>query len=338
MSTIPYPEVCFAKLVGIKGICEPTGSDVKYWLDDVPGIDLTNLSKIANTTNPTGAKKGEQLIETAARFMAADVEAIYDGQYKVENTLVAGCSTCKFTSTFAAGHERGTLVKDLTQSSFRNLVIDKLVTKLNAVGTFTVVLDDGIPSNRRLITHDFEEALVEYEFTNLDYRTKQKQVRIYLLEDGVALAQLSCPSSGGGCGCSGKTHVVSDLVYSGTDNGAEVQQAYGFVPCAYIACDAQDVLCWVANSAPRMIGMALLFKAAELYFQNTLLSTRQNVVVGQNEEDKVDESKKYAKLYNDRLQGKGVRGVKDLVFGVLRNVTDDCVVCNSLNSVQWATG
>lgn len=338
MSTIisPYPENCFTKLVGIRGVCEPK-NNVTYWLDDMPGIDLKALALTATSDAPSGSIFGQRIIETAARFMAADVLAIYDGKYKIENNLVAGCSTCKFLTNYASGTQRGITIKDLTMSSFSHLVIDKLTAKLNDTGTFNIRIDDGDPDNLVNIEHDFT-AGVEYNFNNLDYATKKKVVRVYLLENNVPLAQLSCPRPGGSnCGCGGKAKAIEGLTYTGTSDGAETQNAYGFIPCASIRCDGDDLLCFVANSAPRMIGMALLFKVAELYFTSNVLSTRQNKVVGQNSEDKVDEQKRYNKLYLDRINGKGVRGVKDLVFGTLGKINDSCVVCDTLVSTQWAT-
>lgn len=331
-----YPESCFQNLLGIKGTCEP--QEAAYWLNDVPGMDLSKLANVAETDTKTGANLAAALIETASRLMAADVEAIYDAQYKVQNQLVGGCSNCSFTANFAQGNQRGILIKDNTTSSFSSLMIDKLTAKVNSTGTFHIVIDDGNPANMVIIEHDFE-AGVEYDFNGLDYKTKKKTVKVYLQENNVPLAQLSCPrSSTSGCGCSGSAAVISDLVYAGLTDGVESQNAFGFQPCAVIRCDAADLLCFVAHSAPRMIGMALLYKTAELYFQTRLQSARNNKIVGTNEDSTKEDVSKYGKLYKDKLNGVGTRGVKDLVFTTLQQTNDVCVVCNSLVATGWATG
>lgn len=329
-----YPEICFTNLVGIHGICEP--KDAPYWLDDIPGIDLAKLANVAESGAPTGEKLGAKLIESAARMMAADVEAIYDGSYKVATSLVNGCSTCKFTNNFTAGVKNGIIIKNQSSSTIANLIVDRLQVKINETGTFTVVLDDGTTANRREIPFAFE-AGVEYEFTNLNYRTKSKTVQIYF-SIPVLAAQLSCARSGSGCGCSGGSRTEpGDLTFAGMTNGAETQNAFGFIPCAGIVCDAADLLCYVANGAPRMIGMALLYKTAELYFSTRVTSTRNNKTVGTNTDDAKDDAAKYAKLYNEKLNGKGTRGVKDLVFSTLQNAGDVCVVCNALLQTSWST-
>lgn len=330
----PYPESCFTDLVGVRGTCDPVATAPAFWIDDIPGIDVDKLAKIATADAPSGATMGAKLVESAARLLAADTEGIYDGKYKVETNLVTGCSTCKVLTNYLAGHQRGIVVKDETRSAFSHLIVDKFTACVNQTGTFHIVLDDG----RAPVTieHDFVAGQRD-EFVNVNFRTKAKSVRLYLAEDDVPLAQLSCPGKGSGCGCSGKARTLEDLHFMGTFNGADNQQAYGFVPCAYIACDAADLLCFLAHSAPRLIGMALLFKTAELYFSSTALSTRNNSVASKNVDDKNSEAMRYNKLYTDRLLGKGTRGIKDLVFSNLASVTDACVVCDALNKTQWAT-
>lgn len=330
-----YPESCFTNLIGIRGTCEP--QEAIYWLNDVPGVDLSRLADLATTDSPNGKTFGENLIDSAARFMAADVEAIYDAHYKVENTIVSGCSTCTFLSNYATGIQRGTLLKDNTTSSFSKLLLDRFSVKINNTGTYHMVLDDGTVANQRVIEWEFE-AGVQYEFQGVNYLTRRKEVRMYFQEAEVLLAQLSCSKGGSGCGCSGVASVVSDLVYTGTLNGAETQQAYGFLPCALIRCEADDLLCFVAHSAPRMIGMALLFKAAELFFQTKMQTTRNNKVASTNFEGDEKDASKYGSLYKAKLDGTKTRGVKDLVFTTLQQTSDVCIVCNSLISTSWATG
>lgn len=87
-----------------------------------------------------------------------------------------------------------------------------------------------------------------------------------------------------------------------------------------------------------MVGMALLYKTAELYFTNNLHAERNNRTIGPNNEMFKSDVTKYEKLYKDKLQGVGTRGVKDIVFTVLQQTPDVCVLCNSINSVAWATG
>lgn len=331
-----YPEICFTSLVGIRDLCEAYETEPMYWVDDLPGVNLGNLAALAGASaTHTGQQWGTQLIERAARMMAADVEAIYDGAYKVENVLVNGCSTCTFLGNYAAGDQRGVLIKNNVSSAFSQLVIDKLTVLVNDTGLFHAVIDDG--EQTRVLELELNAGQMA-DVLNIGFVTRKKTVRIYLQESNVPLAQLSCPRGTSGCGCSGKRTVVADLIYTGTAGGAESQQAYGFIPCAFVRCGAEDLLCYTAKSAPRMIGMALLYKVGELYFSDRTLSTRNNRVAGNKTEQADDEGKRYAKLYGDKLNGKGTRGVKDLVNSALRAVAnDECVVCNAQLGTAWAS-
>lgn len=328
-----YPEQCFSNLVGIRGTCQ--AYNTAFWLDEVPGIDLNKLSNIAEAATGTGEKLGEKLIGSAARFMAADVEAIYDAQYKVQNQLVGGCSLCTFTGTYSAGIGKGVLIKNNAISSFSSILLSKLTVKINSTGEFNIIITDDETS--KTITFDFT-AGYEYEFTNINYKTKKKQVKVYFQENTVLQSVLSCPRSGSGCGCSGGSATVSDLQFTGLSGGAVSQTSYGFQPCASIVCEADDLLCFVATSAPRMIGMALLYKAAELYYETRSQTGRMNKVAGTDVEETRKQAERYGVLYREKLNGEGTRGVKDLVFTTLQQTKDVCVVCNSLNGTAWASG
>lgn len=334
----PYPEVCFSSLVGIRGTCEPKMAAPAFWVDDIPGIDLSRLAQVANADAPTGAQLGAKLLQSAARYLAADVETIYDGKFRIEANLVNGCSACRYMGSAVAGNELGTRVENLAGSNYSSLLIDKLSAQVNATGTFHVVLDDGSADNVRSIEYSFVSG-ERIDFVNLGYKTRAKKVRIYLDEPGIPLPQLSCPSTGKNCGCSGKAAVVETLVYGGTNNGANSQQAYGFLPCAAIVCDGADLLCAMAKVAPRTMAMALLAKFAELYYTEIPFSTRINRVVSNSTEDKVEESARYRKMYASRLSGdRSTRGVKDVVFDSLKDLRDACVVCDTMIGTQWATG
>lgn len=328
-----YPESCFESLIGIRGICDAT--DGNFYLDNIPGIDAQKLANVADGDIATGAKLGLRLIESAAAIMAADVEAIYDGKYKVQSNLVSGCANGRFTGPFTpAVGKTGSMVKNASESSLAFMIIENLNVLINNSGTFHIVVDDGV--TQKVIEHTFE-AGVQYEITGLNYKTKRKEVDFYFQESGVLLGQISLKRPGGsGCGCGGVPAAISDLVYSGLTNGVETQQAYGFIPCALITCNADDVLCYVAHSAPRMIGMTLLYKTAELYFTQINQANRNNKTVGMNKDSNNDDAKKYNKLYLDKLNGNGTRGVKDIVFSTLQSMTDVCVVCNSLTGSAWA--
>lgn len=332
---LSYPQTCFSGLLGINGLCTVPTVTPRMYLDEIPGLTLDNLSKLAIIDNPTGEAVGTRIIESASRFVSADVVSIYDAAYKVVPSLVNGCSACSFSTTTSSGSGLGTMVKNQNTSRMARLNIPSLIAKLNATGNYTVVLNDD-NGNVMTFAADFV-AGQEIEFKNVNYSTRQKTVRIYT-QEVVSMYRLTCPS-GGGCGCSGKVAHKGDLVFTGTSGGAEQSQSYGFLPCAYIGCSEDDVLCTIAQQAPVMVAQAMLYKAGELYFQMIRNDkSRNNAIKSTDPEALYRDERYWGKQYTNKLQGVGIRGLKDVVGEIMKQTTDACIVCDSKFKTAWATG
>lgn len=335
-------EKCFYDLVGIRGVCEPpAGISPQFWLEDLPGITISTLAEVAHPDQPTGEKLGKNIIERAARFLIADIEGIYNSGYRVNTLLVDGCSTCTFTDIYSMGTQLGVVVKNNSLSLYSKLIIRDLTVKINNAGTYHVVIDDGISA--QVIEHNFS-AGIEVQFTNINYKTDQKQLTIYIQENDAQLAQLFCNPNSGGCSCRSKSPIdTHSIIFQGSSNGTTQTLAFGFIPCAEIVCESDLLMCNLAKAAPRLMGLTMLYKAAELYFSEKRVSSRNSrVVVNQDAHENEKEenpARHYAKEYMNRLNGKGMRGVKDAVMSVLQNSKDRCIICdNTLIRSAWATG
>lgn len=334
-------EQCFADLLGVRGVCEPpAGATPQFWIEDLPGITLGTLAEIAHPDQPTGQKLGANLIERAARFLIADIEGIYNSNYKVDTILVTGCSTCTLTDIYNSGTQLGVSVKNNSMSEYSRLLIKSFTVKINNTGTYHIVIDDGVAP--RVIEHSFT-AMQEVEFTNVNYKTDRKQVRLYFQEGDVLLAQLFCNPATSGCSCRSKASIdANSIIFQGTNNGTITNIANGFVPCAEIVCESDLLMCNLAKAAPRLMGLTMLYKAAELFFTEKRVSNRNSrVVVNQDvnqDEREENPATYYRKEYQNRLVGKGVRGVKDAVIGVLKDSKDRCIICDNIIRSAWAAG
>lgn len=333
-------EQCFADLLGVHGLCEPSQITPQFWLDDLPGITVGTLAEVAHPDQPTGQKLGANLIERAARFLIADIEGIYNSQYKVDTILVTGCSTCTLTDIYNAGVQLGVQVKNNSMSDYSRLLIKGFTVKINNTGTYHVVIDDGVAP--RVIEYAFT-AMQEVEFQNVNYKTDKKQVRLYFQENEVLLAQLFCNAGSSGCSCRSKGNIdANSILFQGSNNGVIQNIANGFIPCAEIICESDLLMCSLAKAAPRLMGLTMLYKAAELFFSEKKMSNRNSRVV-LNQEAHQDEREDnpatyYRKEYQNRLKGAGVRGVKDAVTGVLKDSKDRCIVCDNIIRSAWAAG
>jgi hypothetical protein len=334
---LKYPQSCFAGLLGINGTCTVPEIDPVMMINQIPSVNIDSLALLAGTDYPTGQAFGVELIESASRFVSTDVGSIYDAAYKVVPSLVNGCSACSYSTNSGSGNELGIMVKNVNSSSMARLIISSLLMKTSASGTYNVVINDG--ATTATFEHVFTSG-VEYELKHIDgtplFSTRQKSVRIYMLET-VSMPRLSCPG-GSGCGCSGKVAHQSDLVFTGTSGGSEAQQAFGFLPCAYIGCNSDDLLCSIAKQAPSMVALAMLYKVGELYFQYRRLTTRNTSMNSTNPEELYRDERHWGKLYTEKLNGLKTRGLKDVVNDILRQSKDACITCDAKWQTAYATG
>lgn len=324
-------ENCISRLLGVKGFCE-NDKDVLFWLNDIPGIKADTLSQLAYGEAPTGKMFGQDLIDRASRMLTSDIEGIYGSGYKINVDVGSSCSTCDFTTSTFSGSKSGIMIENNSGSDYSKLVVDSLKVKIYSTGTFTIVLDDGETTKEIAMSFVSGQEVI---LKNVNFETTSKKINVYFKETGVSLSILKCSSSGG-CGCSGSLS-KKDVIFRGINNLNLSSDLFGFVPCVNISCDSNLLICGLTNAIPRLISITALYKAAELYFSENVLSVRNNRVAGIQIEEKISESEYYGKQYFNKLQGKNTMGIKDSVFQLLKNKSDRCISCDNIVRTGWAT-
>jgi hypothetical protein len=326
---------CLTKLVGVKELCTESTVQPLFYLDDAEGVDRVALSQLAKSTTASGLKFGNDLIESASRFLIADIESLVPKGYSIKNSLNSFCNTCTYTSMSSATQKTGVVVRNISSSKNTYLSIDSIKVMIASSGTYTIVLDDGI--SPKLISYDFT-AGTEVIINNINFKTSSKSVKIYFDEAGVLVTALSCPTQKS-CGCSGKTAQSKDLTVKGLYNNLEFTTQYAFVPCASVVCSLDNVICSIVNQQPRLFGLALFYRATARYFSEFGVTQRNNRNASYDEEEKLSLADRYLALYYERLRGsQNVKGIADGMAAVLNNLNDDCVECNRKTSVAWAIG
>lgn len=326
---------CLKNLVGVKGLCEESAIQPLFWLDDAEGIDRNALSQLAKPSTPSGKQFGEDIIESASRFLMADIETLIPKGYSVKSSLNSFCNTCTYTSINNATAQTGVVVKNVSTTKNGYLSIDSLKVMIASTGTFTIVLDDGLSPKQ--IPYAFT-AGTEVVITNISFNTTSKTVKIYFLEEGVLVNALSCPTTKG-CGCSGSKKESTDLQVKGLLNGAEFTTQYGFVPCASVICSLDNVMCSIINQQPKLFALALFYRSAARYFSEFQVTTRNNRNASFDEEEKLSLADRYINLYYERLRGsRNVKGIADNMASALNNLNDSCVECKRQTTTAWAVG
>lgn len=326
---------CLQSLVGIKELCAASATQPLFWLDDAEGIDRIALAELAKSSNGSGKQFGLDIIESASRFLLADIETIIPKGYAIKSSLNSFCNTCTYTSLSSSAINTGVVVKNVSTSLNSMLSIDSLKIMIDDDGLFTIILDDGITPKQ--IEYDFT-AGTEVIITNISYKTTARSVKIYFLEAGVPVIALSCPTTKS-CGCSGGSNKSKDVTVTGLLNNAEVTTQYGFTPCATIVCSIDNVICSIINQQPKLFALALFYRSVARYFSEFQVTERNNRNASFNEDEKLSLADRYTALYYERLNGSDkVKGIADNMAAALNNLRDDCVECNRKTSTGWAIG
>lgn len=327
---------CLTNLVGVKELCSENATTPLFWLDDGEGIDRTSLAQISKQTIPSGKEFGLEIIDSAARFLMADIESLIPKGYSIKGSLNSFCNVCTYSSVASSQPFTGVVVKNISTSKASYLSIDSLKVMTGITGTFTVVLDDGIEP--KVIQKDFTSG-VEKQIININFKTISRSVKIYFLEADVPVKALSCPVSKS-CGCSGKQADKStDITVKGLLNNAEFTTQYGFIPCASVVCSTDNIICNVVNQQPRLFGLVLFYRSVARYFSEVGVTQRLNSNASFSKEEKKELADHYMFLYYERLRGsENVKGISDNMAAVLNSIPDPCIECTRRTSTAWAVG
>lgn len=327
---------CITSLVGIKDLCSADDTQPYFWLDDAEGLDRLALSQVAKASNGSGKAFGNDLIESASRFLIADTESLIPKGYSIKSSLNSFCNTCTYTSATSSAYQTGIIVKNISTSKNTSLAIDSLKVMVQSSGTYTIVLDDGIAPKE--IEYAFT-AGTEVSIINIGFKTSATSVKIYFAESGVYVTALSCPTQKS-CGCSGSTSQQSkDIQVKGLLSGSEFTTQYGFIPCASVICSLDNIICSIVNQQPRLFALALFYRATARYFSEFSATQRNNRNASFDEEEKLSLADRYINLYYERLRGSSnVKGISDNMAAALNNLNDACVECIRPTGVAWAIG
>lgn len=326
---------CLKDLVGIKELCSEDSAQPLFWLDDAEGIDRVALSQLTKQSNGSGLKFGQDIIESASRFLMADIETLVPKGYSIKSSLNSFCNNCTYTGLNSSASQTGIVIKNLSSSTNGYLSIDSLKVMIASTGTYTIVLDDGLTPKQ--IHYDFTSG-TELVITNINFKTLAKSVKIYFLEADVLVNALNCPTTKS-CGCSGQSTQSKDISIKGLLSGAEFTTQYGFIPCASVVCSLDNIICSIINQQPKLFALALFYRSVSRYFSEFQVTERNNRNASFNEDEKLSLADRYIALYYERLNGSSkVRGIADNMSAALNNLHDPCVECSRMVSIAWASG
>jgi hypothetical protein len=323
---------CLQGLVGIRTGCA-VDKQYPFWIEDIEGVDMKKIAKMAKSSNPTGKDFANQLINNAARQMLGDLELLLNNGYKMNNIVGDMCSACTLLPNYTVN--AGIMVKNSIASRFSTMKITRLNVLTNFTGEKQITIDDGVEPQY------FTVDLIAGQLMpiKLDYSTTEKEAKVFFTDPTVPVGQVSCATSTS-CGCGGSQTSQNPVTISGLLAGIKTTTQYGFLPCVAIGCSYDSLVCNLITQTPNIFGLTMLYKVGELYYDNRNVSDRNSESIAFNEEEGTEQKKNYARLYWAKMKGtSGMAGVNTLISQYLKdNRADRCVVCDSKIKTAYATG
>lgn len=323
---------CLSSLIGIRTGCS-TPEDKPFYIEDVEGLDIQNLAKLATVSESKGANAAQWLITSAAREMMGDLELLMNPGYSLRGTMGDVCSSCNLLPVYTSN--TGIIIKSATSSRYSLLHVTKLIILANVTGTKTLIFDDGKTQE----TFDVELESGVLMPILFDYKTAERSIKVYFEDTTIGLGQISCATTSS-CGCGG-TATQAPIVIGGLVGGSETVVQYGFLACAGIVCSNDSLICGLIQKSPNIFGLALLYKIGEKFTVTKAISQRNNNVVSYEDGEQAQEvQKRYGQLYWAKMKGqKGARGITHYISDYLRtNAADKCVQCDAKIYTAYATG
>lgn len=105
---------CLTNLVGVRELCEASAVQPLFYLNDAEGIDRQALAQLAKASNGSGLAFGTEIIESASRFLMADIETLIPRGYSIKSSLNSFCNTCTYSNISTATANTGIIVKNVS--------------------------------------------------------------------------------------------------------------------------------------------------------------------------------------------------------------------------------
>lgn len=320
-------------LVSLRSSCI-TGNCTPYYIEDLEGVDLAFLSKIAGIDNVSGEQYANQVIDTAARIMLGDLGMNLTSGYSLVEAFGETCSTCSYINTFVPGG--GAIIRNLVGSKFSILKVSKVEINCNATGSQMLVFDDGKTVQKFPFTAMGMNVVTPVV---LKYETVENLVKVFIEDQSIPVSFVTCATTSG-CGCSGSKAPSNEtsIKYSGLMMGVATVQQYAFKICASVVCSSDLLTATMVNELPNMFGLTLLYKVGSLIYSNAPLQTRNNRAALDSETQQTMQTY-YESLYQQRLVGtKNVKGLKLVYSDYIAANADRCVRNQSVYRTVYAAG
>ncbi len=307
-------------IIGIRDFDECNRPESNLFINEIPGITLSNAAMVANEEVKTGYAELKRVIGVSTK-MVFDEFATEISRYFNFDAVIQTRELKQFDSTTIspAALSRGLVIKRF-RSELAQIYVEEIYFKSNITGNVIIKLIDGDK------TFDYTISAVAGEIITLrtDYKAKSESIKLVCDNTGIEVYSGQINNTSNGCGHCG-SNTSAGLYVTGWDGTNEKPKYYGIGVKASIRCYEENVIC---SLLPRMYFL-LWYKAGIQFCNEIIHSNRLNKICtfGKEKAEKlrdelmVDYDEKYKTFVKN-------------IYGYLKTTKNDCLTCNGNTYVQ----
>ena len=328
---------CLENIIKFRTFCETINNQNQLFVEDFVEVNEKLLANLANESELTGKKYGENLINSAVQNVTADIMTA-SGNVVLENKVIYSEFKGEFNNDQIANG--GVQIRNVKHNELTRIKITSLRIKPFFDGNFIVVIDDGNKTEFNLIA----ENGIEYKH-DIDFESGSSIIKIYPKDESLFFAKITaskttCPS------CSGK---IYDLVNTPLLNGTATNIYSTVIPESYLFCSGENLTCLAIKNPQikQLFVKAIAFHVGIMFYERLKLSTRFNDTTLNINKDAVEEYLntligKYRELvfgfnFSTGIKRSNLIPLSELVSRNLRNNKNNiCINCNAIFNLSTA--
>lgn len=308
------------------GIRDYVGCDhplSKLFIQQIPGISLKKAAAIATPEQESGAALLRESILTATQFVANDFKRLVQPLFSF-NAIIENANECVFGKGLyfwpPAALNRGLKISRI-DAPLSRIKIRNLYIRVVEAGAVTLKIEDGND------VYNYNLNL-EAGMNNITLNKVFKREEVFVTMDNTNFqtSQGICKTHCSTCTGSSKK---SNIHIEGWNGTAADYYTYGIRADVQLICDDEELFCMCLDRLYWMI----LYKSAELVFDNALTTNRLNNVSTFGKELAGEKVEEYALKYEEERKQVG----KSLTT-FLKSFRDICLTCKGIKNVYQLPG
>lgn len=278
---------CLDNLVGTRGICDVQTPDSIYYINDLPGIGIKEISSSLNSESASAKELIDQKIELAGDLITQRVQTHLQPRFKgasiIQNGVVGFYKDDQEAIDSASGYLIGKQV-EISQGDYLEFFLSRVGLQMAATGNVSVYVYDLVQAK---LLDTLTVAAVAGEISYLDvyksYKTSGQPLNLFIGYTYAAgyntiLSYNNCASCKGQVYSnpyikfsnkkilSASTKIDANLV-TGSEDSLTLQYA--------VNCNSENFIC----SIKHLLAAAIWWKAGELLAMELRYSKRLNSVI-----------------------------------------------------------